>query len=144
MEKTVFTLGTSTRSMEEFIEILKHYKIQVVFDVRRFPTSKHEHFKKENMKKCLEESGIEYRYLGDKLGGYRKGGYKNYMHTEEYMRGIKEIEKEKRRKCIVCAERFPWRCHRRYISRTLEERGWRVVHILEKGKTWEPTPLFPR
>ena len=74
----IYTLGTSNRSIKEFLEILKSYQIQIVIDVRRWPTSKwFEHFKKENLEKILSENNIEYLHF-EKLGGYRTGGYEAF------------------------------------------------------------------
>jgi uncharacterized protein (DUF488 family) len=119
---------------------LKQFKISILVDVRRFPTSKLEHFKKEKLEHLLKQEGIRYIYLGKELGGYRRGGYKRYMESVEFMMGIKKLEKiaEDSRTVIMCAERFPWRCHRKYISITLEERGWRVAHILDAERVWVP------
>ena len=79
MPTTLWTIGHSNRSMEAFLELLKEYRIQVLVDVRSFPTSKIEHFKKEAMEKWLPEHGIEYVWLGRELGGYQRGGYKAHM-----------------------------------------------------------------
>ncbi|MEX2703212.1 MAG: DUF488 domain-containing protein [Candidatus Baldrarchaeia archaeon] len=138
--KEIFTIGHSTRSFEEFLSLLKKFKISILVDVRRFPTSRFEHFKKENLEEFLRREGIRYVYLGKKLGGYRTGGYKKYIETEEFMKGIKELEKiaGKGRTAIMCTERFPWKCHRKYISIVLEGRGWKVVHILDHEKVWIP------
>jgi len=138
--KEIFTIGHSTRSFEEFLSLLKRFKISILVDVRRFPTSKLEHFKKEKLEPLLKQEGIKYIHLGKELGGYRKGGYKKYMESKEFMMGIKKLEKiaEEGRTVIMCAERFPWRCHRKYISIALEERGWRVSHILDVERVWIP------
>jgi uncharacterized protein (DUF488 family) len=74
------------------------------------------------------------------LGGFRKGGYERYTMTEEFNKGLKELEVYALDKDTVfmCAERFPWKCHRRYISRELESKGWKVIHIIDKDKTWIP------
>lgn len=139
MKKSIYTIGSSTRNAEEFLDILKYYGIRCLIDVRSFPTSKFEHFKRERLKELLKEEGIRYIYLGKELGGYRKGGYKAYMETENYLKGIEKLEKigERNSSAIMCAERFPWRCHRRFISQDLKERKWEVVHILEKDRTWQ-------
>ena len=70
---TLWSIGHSNRSIETFLDLLKRHDIQVLADIRSFPTSKIEHFKRENMKKWLHENGIEYVWLGKELGGYRKG-----------------------------------------------------------------------
>lgn len=138
--KEIFTLGHSTRSFEEFLLLLKQFEINILVDVRRFPTSKLEHFKKEKLEALLRQEGIKYVYLGRELGGYRKGGYKKYVETKEFIEGIKKLEKiaKGEKTAIMCAERFPWRCHRKYISIALEERGWRVINILDSERIWVP------
>ena len=135
----IFTLGTSNRKIEEFLEILKHFRIKIVVDVRHFPTSKlFPHFKKENLEKILKENEIEYHHL-EKLGGYRKGGYEEYTKTKEFKEGLENlIEIAKERTAIVCAEKFPWKCHRAFIARELEKKGIKVIHIIEKDRIWEP------
>jgi len=137
--KKVYTLGTSNRTQDEFIELLKLYNIKAVIDVRRFPTSKWEHFKKENLQKFLKEKNIRYFYLGRELGGYRKGGYEEYTRSELFKKGIENLEKIsiKANSALVCAEKLPWRCHRRFIGEKLKEKGWRVVHIIERQRCWE-------
>jgi len=138
-EKIVYTLGTSNRCKEEFVEILNHYKIKAVIDVRRFPTSKWEHFKKENLQRFLEKEGIQYFYLGKELGGYRRGGYEEHIQSVSFQKGVEKLEVVaiKIKSTFVCAERLPWRCHRRFIGKVLQERGWTVIHIIEKEKVWE-------
>lgn len=71
-EKVIYTLGTSTRSPEEFVSQLTGHRIKVVADVRRFPTSRFEHFKRENLAGLLHRPGIDYLSLGEELGGYRQ------------------------------------------------------------------------
>ncbi len=131
-------MGSSLRSAEEFLELVKGYKIQLVIDVRRFPVSKLEHFNKVNLRGILKASGIEYLSMGEQLGGYRRGGYQSYTQTQEFREGVNEVMGWANRftTTLLCAERFPWRCHRRFIAQALEEKGWEVVHILEQGKTW--------
>ncbi len=133
----IYTLGTSKRSPEEFREILKKYKIEVIFDVRRFPTSQFAHFQKGNLKKICEDNGIEYCHLGEELGGYRKGGYQEYTKTKEFKSGLEKIKVKAKDKitCILCAEKFPFRCHRRFITQELEKEGIEIIHILEVDKT---------
>ena len=75
----IWTIGHSNRTIDAFIELLGEHKIQVIADVRSFPTSKIEHFKKEQMERWLPQYGIEYVWLGKELGGYRPGGYKRHM-----------------------------------------------------------------
>lgn len=138
--KIVFSVGTSARSIEEFINLLRFYGINTLVDVRRFPTSRFEHFKKETLQKLVEEAGINYLYIGKELGGYRKGGYETHMRTEDFLSGIEELEGNARvdRTIFVCAERLPWRCHRRFIGQVLEKKGWEVIHIIDEKRVWRP------
>ena len=136
VEKTIFTLGTSNRSVGELVHLLRANGIEMVVAVRSFPTSKFPHFKKEALSQSLAQEGLGYYYLGKELGGYRKGGYEAYMQTYDYLRGIDLLERMAARcpSAILCAERSPKRCHRRLIGRSLEERGWKIVHITEEGR----------
>jgi len=130
----LWTVGHSNRSKENFLELLKEHKIQVIADIRRFPTSKIEHFKKEKLEKWLSENSIEYVWLGRELGGYRKGGYKRHMRTKLFRKGIEkllETAKEKRT-CIMCMEANPKYCHRRFVSAHLERNKVKVIHIIGK------------
>lgn len=139
-EKWIYTMGTSNRSAEEFIGVLKSFGIEAVVDVRRFPVSRLEHFGRDELAVLLGQAGLAYFYLGAELGGFRREGYESFTRTAEFKSGLQKLEElaSKKRSAVVCAERFPWRCHRRFIARELEKRGWRVEHILEKGKGWVP------
>jgi uncharacterized protein (DUF488 family) len=134
----LWTIGHSNRSLEEFLELLKEHRIKILVDIRRFPTSKIEHFKKEKMEEWLQKNDIEYIWLGEELGGYRYGGYKKYMKTKSFKNGIEkllEIAKMKRT-CIMCMEINPKYCHRRFISNYLERKmDIKVIHIIKKGQT---------
>jgi uncharacterized protein (DUF488 family) len=136
----IYSIGTSNRLFDEFLELLLKYYIQTVVDVRSFPTSKFIYFGREHLEKKLPEKGIIYKYLGKELGGFRKGGYINYMKTEFFNEGIKKLEDIGRTitTAFFCAERFPWNCHRRWIAEELIRRGWKVIHIIEKEKLWIP------
>lgn len=137
----IYTLGTSTRTFLEFLEILKRYDIALVVDVRRFPASRrYPHFNRPGLAAQLSANGIAYHYLGEKLGGYRPGGYKAYTRTETFREGIEELASLAKRTptAILCSERFPWKCHRRFIAAALAAEGWRVVHIIDAGKTYVP------
>lgn len=138
--KRIYTLGTDRRSEEDFIEILLAYNIQSLIDIRRFPKSKITFFTRENLEKVIEKEGIEYHFLGAELGGFRKGGYEAYTMTDDFRKGLQKLEEiaSKKRSVIICAERFPWKCHRKWVARELRRRGWEVDHIIEKGKIWIP------
>ncbi|MFO8009405.1 MAG: DUF488 domain-containing protein [Dehalococcoidia bacterium] len=129
----VYTLGTSTRSPEEFVELLKHHSIKEVVDVRRYPGSRFEHFRKENLARLLRNNSIDYIPLGEYLGGHRKGGYEAFMKTETFREGIARLEEiaTGATTAIICAERLPQKCHRRFIASELKSRGREVFHIID-------------
>jgi uncharacterized protein (DUF488 family) len=137
---TIYTLGTSTRTSDEFIDLFREHEIEVGVDVRSFPTSRFPHFIKESLRGILESEGIHYHYLGKELGGLRKGGYPAYMETDSFRKGLERLEEigRERRSAFFCAEKFPWRCHRRWLARKFIERGWKVIHIIEKKRVWVP------
>jgi uncharacterized protein (DUF488 family) len=108
-------------------------------DVRSFPTSKFPHYKREAFNQALAEKGLGYYFLGKELGGYRRGGYEAYTQTVHYLVGMELLERMASRcRCaVVCAEKLPWRCHRRFIGRSLQERGWKVLHLIDQHRIWE-------
>ena len=132
----IWTIGHSNRSIDAFLELLGEYGIQVLADVRSFPTSKVEHFKREEMEKWLPEHGVEYVWLGGELGGYRRGGYKRHMRTKLFREGVKQLLEiaNAKRTCIMCIEVKPKYCHCRFILAHLERKGVKVIHIIEKGQ----------
>jgi uncharacterized protein (DUF488 family) len=109
-------------------------------DVRRFPASRFKHFCREELEKLLSEAGIGYVHMGEELGGYRRGGYGRFTASPQFHHAISKLEEIacQKRVAIICAERFPWRCHRRFIALELVVRGWRVSHIIDKGRDWTP------
>ena len=134
----LWTVGTSKRSMKEFLHVLRAYQIEVIVDVRRFPTSKYNHFKQEPLKECLEAHGIEYHHVA-RLGGYRKGGYRAYMNSSEFEHGLACVEglAASKRVAIMCAELLFSHCHRRFIADALTQRGHTVIHIVDDKKSYE-------
>ncbi|RJS90764.1 DUF488 domain-containing protein [Candidatus Bathyarchaeota archaeon] len=150
-----FTIGHSNRSLSEFISLLKRYNIEILIDVRRWPTSKkYPHFNYDVLKEELEREGIRYLWLGKELGGYRRAGlgdespnkawsslgFRNYAdHTlsEEFKNGINRILRYAARWNVayMCSEKFYWRCHRRIISDYLVAKGHQVTHIIDLRKT---------
>jgi len=147
----VWTVGHSTRSAEEFNEILAAHKVEALVDVRTFPGSRrYPQFNKETLSGNLEENGISYFHVPE-LGGRRTArkdshntawknasfrGYADHMETEEFQQGIQrllEIASQKRT-AIMCAEALWWRCHRSLISDFLKARGIEVIHILNEAK----------
>lgn len=136
-EVTVWTIGHSNRSVRYFTDLLGEHTIKTLVDVRSFPTSKVDHFKREQMEKWLPEHGISYIWLGKELGGYRRSGYQAHMKTELFGEGIEKLIEiaTQKKVCIMCLESNPKYCHRRYISAHLERQGANVIHIRKKGQT---------
>ena len=152
--KTIFTIGHSTKTIEEFLDLLFSFDIKVLADIRRLPGSrKYPQFDQDNLRKSLEENGIEYIYIED-LGGRRKvspdsknttwrnksfQGYADYMETESFENGVKELEKLALEKntAMMCSEAVWWRCHRSMVSDYFKAKGWEVLHIMALGKATE-------
>lgn len=151
----IYTIGHSTHSQEEFIAILKSYKIETLVDIRSYPGSNYvPQFNKENMEKWIPENNIKYVYMKE-LGGRRKASknideslingwrqvafrnYAGYTLTDEYQQGIEKLIllAEKEVLCYMCAESLPWRCHRLIVSNTLVSKGIDVYHIMSETKT---------
>ncbi len=149
------TVGHSTRTLNELLDLLGEHDIQVLVDVRRWPSSRRNpQFDREKLEESLGGKGIEYVWLGEELGGYRREGlgaespnkawdsegfrnYADYTLTQEFEKGIEQLLgwAEKKRVAYMCAEKFYWRCHRRIISDYLKALGHQITHIIEKGKT---------
>ncbi|MGN6533663.1 MAG: DUF488 domain-containing protein [Ginsengibacter sp.] len=152
--KIIWTIGHSTRTFEELLEMLRSFEIQVVADIRSFPGSrKFPQFNKEILENTFPEKGIEYIHI-KKLGGRRKvkpgskntswrhiafRGYADYMETSEFREGIKELESIalEKRVAYMCSEAVWWRCHRSMVSDYLKTNGWKVMHIMAPGKEEE-------
>jgi uncharacterized protein (DUF488 family) len=130
----IYTIGYGNRKLEEFVGLLKHFGVDLLVDVRRFPTSKWPEFVKEKLERWLPAHGISYIHML-KLGGYR-GGYEEYTRTKDFRAGIDELIRLAREKCaaIMCVETNPSGCHRRFIAAELKKRGWEVLHIVGKGE----------
>ncbi len=144
----IWDIGHSTRTEKEFIALLHKNRIEAVVDVRRFPSSKKfPHFGKEHLEKVLEKNSIDYLWLGEKLGGFRKGGYEKWVSTDEFASGISQLEDKahEKRTTFMCAEADFARCHRNFIIQSLKLKGWTVHHISSLSKSREPfltSPLF--
>ena len=150
--RQIWTIGHSTREIEEFITALKANGIKLVADVRSLPGSKrYPQFNKEALAESLRESGIRYEHFLE-LGGRRKArpdshnmawrnasfrGYADYMETEEFHKGVErllDLANKVGRTAIMCAEAVWWRCHRALISDYLKVRGIGVTHIVDAKK----------
>ena len=157
MPEKIWTIGHSTRSLAELLELLEEFEIQLLADVRQFPMSRrYPHFNEPALKKALERKKIAYEHFLD-LGGRRKAlkdspnsawrheafrGYADYMETEPFREGIQHLLQlaSKKRTAIMCAEAVWWRCHRGLVSDYLKVMGIEVCHIMAPGKA-EPHPF---
>lgn len=149
MPKLIYTIGHSTRSIDDFVKLIQSHEIEMVIDVRSIPKSRHNpQFNLEALEASLKESGIGYRHFS-KLGGLRHTtkdsinlgwhnlsfrGFADYMQTPSFLQGIEELEiSAKKYKCVLmCAEAVPWRCHRSLIADALTLRKWKVCHIISE------------
>ncbi len=106
---TVYTIGHSTRKVEEFIEVLRHYGIERLIDIRHFPGSRHNpQFARPSLEQALPAAGIDYVWI-EKLGGFRKGGYHAHMETVEFREGLGELERLASEKpAAYCCTSKPW------------------------------------
>jgi len=137
----VFTLGHSTRKLQELVAVLLHHRIECLVDIRHFPGSRHNpQFNRETLAQALVANGIEYVWL-ERLGGYRTGGYQAYMQSADFASGIETLEAlaREKRTAYMCAEVKWFKCHRRHVSDVLAARGWEVTHIFDEKRVQKHT-----
>ena len=145
----LFTIGHSTRTLEEFLAILHAHKIKMLVDVRTVPRSRRvPQFNTENLSKSLPRHHIQYLHM-PALGGLRKArrdslntgwrnhsfrGYADYMQTPQFESGLNDLIKmaKKHPTVIMCAEAVPWRCHRSLIADAMLVRGWEVIDLFSE------------
>jgi uncharacterized protein (DUF488 family) len=144
---TLYTIGHSTRTLDELVVALRAHSIATLVDIRSFPMSRRlPHFNRESLEKTLPEAGIAYIWLRA-LGGRRNKilddspnvalrnpsfrNYADYMLTAEFQRGIDPLVQlaEKSRTAYMCAERVYFHCHRMLVSDWLTAHGHEVLHI---------------
>lgn len=143
----IYTIGHSTRSIDEFIRLLKVHGIKEIVDVRTIPGSRfNPQFNEARLKRSLKSAGIGYKHL-KKLGGRRRArknspnvgwrnasfrGYADHMATAGFSTGLAALIKlaGKKKTAIMCAEAVPWRCHRSLIGDALIKKGWIVWDII--------------
>jgi uncharacterized protein (DUF488 family) len=143
----LYTIGHSTRALEELIAALKAHEIETLADIRAFPMSRRlPHFNRESLEKSLPGAGIRYVWM-KALGGYRKNilaespniglrndsfrNYADYMLTPEFEQAMAELLAiaEHSRTAYMCAERVYFHCHRMLVSDWLLAHGHEVIHI---------------
>jgi len=153
---TVFTVGHSTRSVSQFIEIIRAYGIKKVVDIRTIPKSRYNpQFNKDALRESLKAVKIGYLHMKG-LGGLRHAlkdspntgwrnasfrGFADYMQAEEFKENLEKLiaAAEKQATVIMCAEAVPWRCHRSLIGDALLVRGVQVRHIMSASSSREHT-----
>lgn len=131
----MLSVGHSNRPLEAFVSLLRTANIETVVDVRRHPRSRWPQFNRAALERALTQRGFTYVWLGAQLGGFREGGYDTWMRTKEFADGIDALEDLARtsRVAFMCSEGEPWKCHRRFVSRALLQRGHAVSHLLPDG-----------
>jgi uncharacterized protein (DUF488 family) len=145
---TIWTIGHSTRPIEDFLSLLSGSLIEVIADVRSFPGSRrYPQYGREALAATLDAHAIRYYWL-PALGGRRRAlpdspntawrnasfrGYADYMSTEEFAKGLVQVLEVsgRARTAMMCSEALWWRCHRSMIADALHVRGIEVVHILD-------------
>jgi len=147
----LYTIGHSTRSLDELIAALQAHQIEALVDIRAFPMSRRlPQFNRESLEYSLLAKGIRYVWM-KALGGYRKAileespniglrndsfrNYADYMLTPEFEEAVAELIKlaETSRTAYMCAERVYFRCHRMLVSDWLVAHGHEVLHIDAEG-----------
>jgi uncharacterized protein (DUF488 family) len=142
----LYTIGHSTRTTRELVELLRAHGVEQVLDVRTIPKSRYNpQFNRPALSRSLHAVNIGYRHV-KALGGLRHPrsdsinlgwrnasfrGFADYMQTEDFVVGLARLEElaARRPTAIMCAEALPWRCHRSLIADALTVARWRVLHI---------------
>jgi uncharacterized protein (DUF488 family) len=155
----VMTIGHSTRTSKEFIQLLKAHRVQRLVDVRTVPRSRHNpQFNRSELSPALHSARLHYRYMPG-LGGFRHArrdsintgwhnasfrGFADYMQTPEFRKNLDDLIElaKSERIAIMCAEAVPWRCHRSLIADALLARGIEVREITSLTRT-QPHTLTP-
>jgi len=146
----IFTIGHSTRSLDEFVALLRAHGIRRVMDVRSIPRSRHNpQLNRETLSRSLRNRRIAYRHV-KALGGLRHPradspntgwrnasfrGFADHMQTPEFEKGLTGLIRiaDDRPTAVICAEAVPWRCHRSLIADALGVRGVAVRHIQSRS-----------
>jgi len=144
--RTLYTIGHSTRTTRQLVDVLRAHGVEQVVDVRTIPKSRHNpQFNRPALSRALHAVKIGYRHM-KVLGGLRHArpdsvnlgwrnasfrGYADYMQSEGFAAGLARLEQlaARRSTAIMCAEAVPWRCHRSLIADALTVARWRVLHI---------------
>lgn len=147
----LYTIGHSTRSLNEFVRILQAHGIELLVDVRTVPRSRmNPQFNRGTLPESLAEHGLAYLHKPDLGGlrhprpdsqnyGWRNGsfrGYADYMQTPAFRRALAELQDlaATRRTAVMCAEAVPWRCHRSLIADAFLAAGHQAMHIMSETR----------
>jgi uncharacterized protein (DUF488 family) len=150
-QKSIYTIGHSTRTLQELIEALQAHEIEILVDIRSIPMSRRlPHFNRESLERVLPDAGTRYVWMKE-LGGRRKKirddsphvairsdsfrNYADHMLTPEFDRGMTELLSlaKQGRTAYMCAERVYFNCHRMLVSDWLVAHGYEVLHIDATG-----------
>lgn len=156
----LYTIGHSTRTLDDLVEALRSFGVRMLVDIRTVPRSRHTpQFNREELARRLPRRRIRYRHLPG-LGGLRRPrpdsintawrnasfrGFADYMDTPQFAEGLRELRARAREAgpvAIMCAEAVPWRCHRSLVADALTARGDAVFHILGADHAY-PHALTP-
>jgi uncharacterized protein (DUF488 family) len=155
----IFTVGHSTRSLEDLVAILRAHGVKRLVDVRRIPRSRHNpQFNRETLSKALHHRRLNYRHMKALSGlrhaspdsintGWRNAsfrGFADYMQTPAFREALERLVELATQKptAIMCAEAVPWRCHRSLIADALIARGYEVRDIMSAASA-KPHILNP-
>jgi uncharacterized protein (DUF488 family) len=153
MTEVIFSIGHSTRPLQQFLALLRAHGIHTLVDIRSIPHSRRNpQYNQEALQQAIEAEDLGYKHL-PALGGHRRAredspntgwinpafrGYADYMQTAVFEQGLCELLELNRvvgPVAIMCSEAVPWRCHRSMVADALVARGTPVVHILGPSRT---------
>jgi uncharacterized protein (DUF488 family) len=155
-QRTVYTAGHSTRTLDELAALLESAGAKALADIRRFPSSRrHPQHNRSELERGLASRGIVYEWFGEELGGRRRqivppeespnrawqvAAFRNYadaMTTASFLAAVERLEALALRvpTAFLCAEKLWWQCHRRLLADLMVARGWRVMHLLDPGRS---------
>lgn len=145
MLNRIYTIGHSTRTLDELVFLLRDHGVTRLADVRRYPGSRrYPHFSRESLERSLP---LAYEHFED-LGGRRRAaksspnaawenpqfrGYADYMSTAPFQAAVDRLLDNEQATAVMCAEAVPWRCHRNLLADELVRRGVEVIHIIGPG-----------
>lgn len=135
-----YSIGYGNRSFYDFVQILIENRITNLVDIRRYPQSTFDDFNKESLERSLPLNNIIYTHC-EGVGGMRDSTYNEYMGTGEFRNSfaellnyINKVNNKGGRIVLMCAEKSPKECHRRYLAQQLEQVGIKMIHLTERGQ----------